>query len=1109
MRKLLYFLRQSVFVFIASLIVIAASVGAQAYDFTASDSHNNTIYYNINAATGTAEVTFKDASYNSYSGIVTIPSQVSNGNNVYSVTAVGDNAFRDCGQLSAVEIGENVETIGKRSFMNCSNLTLMTIAKSVTAIGDYAFAQCTNLYKVTFNNDEALEIGAGAFLRCNKLKTVKWDSSESLDGRGGLSSLGTNAFAHCSSLENILLPGPLLDMGITIFDGCTSLNNITVMRESPLPISGDPFSLTSSLVTISVPSSGEQGVTQALYENAIGWKDYSIQELPYSFIDSEGYTYLKTSSTSVALTGRSINANVVTVRNSITGYNDDTYYVTSIADEAFKNSTVKTLDTSNAFRLKSIGTESFAGCEQLTSITLVEGINHMGDRAFASCKALTAVKLPSTLSKVPFEAFEGCSSLVNLEILHGVLEISARAFANCSSLESFTLPRSVNHVETHAFYHDTSLEEVNVDPQSSYYASLEGVLFERKFGEGFDEGEIGEMGRLILYPMRKASVDFYIPYCVTSIDASALEGATMLKYLGVPETTNDFGEDCFKNTGIEYINYRNSEPSNEGTTGLTATLKSHATLLVPMGSTAAYNAQSQWQGFKAIVEQDYVYQDQHFTFDWNATNKITLIKVKEGAVDASGNLTIPSIVAISSYPYHIAKIVNTSTLQVANLVKKLTISADSLSVIEVTDDINPVALIANLKSISLSEGNPFFSVIGGNLYNYRGSEIYCYLRSNPQESFTMPSSLETILPWAFANNPYVKNITFSNRLFRMGRNAFNGSSSLEKVYNVKWVETIPDNAFANCSSLTYLDGGERINIIEKDAFLNCSNLRFMPFCHGVIKVVGDRAFKGCSSLEMAAFSSNLNSLGEEAFKNCSSLNKVFFTSELENFGNRVFQGCGSLSQMWLRNTSAPQAPNDIFDNQCLSGLTLYVPGASIADYSLQSPWSQAAHFNSSSFLDNGVDVNNDGVVNVLDLTLTISTMLGETDGEIIGNYDVNHDGTVTAADLTLIYDYILTGQGVTNSYKFVDNALLDVTNVISLTGPHQKIRALNTATSQYVTTGLLGYIDNPEVATLTTGTIAGAQCLEIVPVSAGYCTFVAIVHDGNEYFYRAFPLIIR
>ena len=156
-----------------------------------------------------------------------------------------------------------------------------------------------------------------------------------------------------------------------------------------------------------------------------------------------------------------------------------------------------------------------------------------------------------------------------------------------------------------------------------------------------------------------------------------------------------------------------------------------------------------------------------------------------------------------------------------------------------------------------------------------------------------------------------------------------------------------------------------------------------------------------------------------------------------------------------------------------------------------------------------VDVNNDGVVNVLDLTLTISTMLGETDDDLIGNFDVNHDGTVTAADLTLIYDYILTGQGVANSYKFVDNGLLDVTNNISLSGPHQKIRALNTSTGHYVATGLLGYIDNPEVATLTVGTINGAQCLEIVPVSAGYCTFVAIVCDGNEYFYRAYPLKIR
>ena len=121
------------------------------------------------------------------------------------------------------------------------------------------FNGCTALHDVYFDNDSPLEIGNGAFMGCSSLEKVEWESSNELEGRGGLTSLGTNAFARCLSLPNIMLPGNVQHLGITIFEGCSNLNSITVMREAPLLLQGDPFSLDASRVTINVPSSGTVG----------------------------------------------------------------------------------------------------------------------------------------------------------------------------------------------------------------------------------------------------------------------------------------------------------------------------------------------------------------------------------------------------------------------------------------------------------------------------------------------------------------------------------------------------------------------------------------------------------------------------------------------------------------------------------------------------------------------------------------------------------------------------------------------------------------------------------------------------------------------------------
>ena len=81
--------------------------------------------------------------------VVKIPSKVQFDDEIYSVTKIGEEAFR-----------------------GCANLTSIVIPNSVTEIGDYAFRYCTSLTSIEIPNS-VTEIGRRAFWVCSKLKTAR------------------------------------------------------------------------------------------------------------------------------------------------------------------------------------------------------------------------------------------------------------------------------------------------------------------------------------------------------------------------------------------------------------------------------------------------------------------------------------------------------------------------------------------------------------------------------------------------------------------------------------------------------------------------------------------------------------------------------------------------------------------------------------------------------------------------------------------------------------------------------------------------------------------------------------------------------------------------
>ena len=82
-----------------------------------------------------------------------------------SVTAIGDGAFSGCRKLTRAAIPIGVKSIGEEAFQDCVNLTDVMLPPTVTTIGKHAFKDCQALKLMTIPVS-VKSIGEGAFSGC-------------------------------------------------------------------------------------------------------------------------------------------------------------------------------------------------------------------------------------------------------------------------------------------------------------------------------------------------------------------------------------------------------------------------------------------------------------------------------------------------------------------------------------------------------------------------------------------------------------------------------------------------------------------------------------------------------------------------------------------------------------------------------------------------------------------------------------------------------------------------------------------------------------------------------------------------------------------------------
>ena len=462
----------------------------------------------------TAQVTWKPGGY---TGSIVIPETIEYENEVYTVTSIDQEAFKDDTGLTDVQIPGTVTLIGDHAFSGCTALSSIDIPEGVVTIESYAFQGCTALAKVSLPKS-VRSIGIGTFVGSSVLNSQpdgllyvdKW-----LCGRQNLTgdtieiANGTVGIADCAlqneNISSIKFPESLVIIGSNAFYNCKKLKEV-VFPDGLKCIEGSAF-WKSGLENISLPTSLEEVESGAFSETP--W----LNSQPNGLVYAGNWLLLYKSNYSEE------NLNI-----------DIKEGITHIADGGLSGLKASSLSLPQS--LKSIGKKAFYLCSGLTSIIIPNSVETIGEAAFYQCCDLASVKLPDQLKSIASQLFRECSKLESVVIPENVERVCEMAFNSCDKLQSVAFPASLKAIDYDAFNGCHKLQTIDLPEklQSIGSSAFENCI---SLSSIHFPDNLKTIGQRAFYGCSKLTTA-YIPNCVTTIGSEAYEYCESLSAVTVP-----------------------------------------------------------------------------------------------------------------------------------------------------------------------------------------------------------------------------------------------------------------------------------------------------------------------------------------------------------------------------------------------------------------------------------------------------------------------------------------------------------------------------------------------------------------------------------------------
>ena len=765
---------------------IASSLSAAAYDFESAG-----IYYNI-TGNNTVEVTYSDRDNNTYSGSISVPVTVTNNGTEYSVTTIGESAFKGSA-VTSVSMPEGIISIDYNAFKGCQNLESVTLPESLTTLGSYAFYSC------------------------KLLKTIKIPS--------GVTAIPSSCFYECSSLESVTIPEGVTTIGECAFQSC-NLNALT-LPESLEKIGIYAFNSNSSLKSVNIPAKVKTIGVQAF--SYCGLTDLVISEGVQTIGD---YVFVYNS-----LKNLTLPTTIKSIGNSTFCYNGLQSIICNAAtpptlgDKAFYGNIqeVKVPLASIAAYRKAYGWKDFSnyyGGEEI-----IDGVAYRIDDKGAYVQA--AYMTESEVSLAENVAFEGAQ--------YPLYKIADNAFAGNGSITLVTVPATVETIGSNAFkgvtYPIIKIKATTppvlasklpmfsaIVPPASVKAYKAANYWKEMtiIGEGKNDIEVTTSATVDLTEaiMTQAKIT---PASVTSIKVHG-----PLTNDDIINALNTNMRSCY---AIDLSDAEIEALPDEAFNGKIGLLE----ITLPAGLKAIGN--NAFNGCFAL------------------RNEVTIPAGVEtigsyafaGCRNAKFNPALPeTLTAIGDYAFQ-----NCANLYAVTLPASLqTIGAHAFEASNVQEAVLPAGLktigayafrhCSNITRVTLPDG---LTTLGEGAFQQCEALVTADLM-NPMDITSIPR-------YAFDGCSGLRNVYLPFFIEAVGDYAFRGCASLRQIQFVAPTKTIGAYAFSGCRSLKSLDlfKCENFTTIGSYAFSGCTSLKSLNLPKS-LETIGEYAFSGCQAISV-------------------------------------------------------------------------------------------------------------------------------------------------------------------------------------------------------------------------------------------------------------------
>lgn len=895
------------------------------------------IYYTFDSSKSTCTVTYKSSSsYNSYSGDIKIPTTVTYSGKTYTVTEIGNSAFRLSSGLTSVVIPNTVTKIGDYAFYDCSQLKCVRIEDGTTPL--------TMSYTSTFVNTpfETLYIGRDITFSGSvspfRYSTSSSSNSSVLSVEFGpkVTNIPKYLLSPFTSLKSLIIGAGILTIGSS---QCTPVKTIFLGNTVPT-------GYTNVDGTINYASSDNYPSTST---TTVAWKKYAQLS---SMFEVGGVKYVR----SAVRNCEAIDCNYDT-SSEIVNIGETIKYgnITMTVDYINPYTCVdnKYVKTCNITFGKNIGRYAFKGCTNIVDNAILKA-NVIEQYAFSESMNTTDVTLDVNANTIEKYAFNQTSNVISANIVAD--SIGEYAFRNSMWHNAATLTLNARVISQYSFYNTRALQNANVVvsegiAKGAFYESmsLSGISSTLKVKAPV----IGDFAFMKTKSLNEVTIE------ATTLKRSAFNGSAIIN-LEIPDCVETIGKSCFANNksmttveigaGITVIPdsvFYGCEELNE--IEIPTNIKSIDNFVF----VACYK----------LAKVNISDSDVELTLGGNYRNSTTNVKYnamfsscKLDEVYIGRNITYNTTSDYGYSPFYN----NTSLRKVVNTSREVDITENEFNG------------CTNLQEVQLDEG-----VLTLDDYAFNGCSSL--------SKIVLPNSIKTnIAKYCFAGCSSLKDVTIGTGIPVIDDFAFNGCSSLPHIEIPCNVDSINSSVFVGCTSLkTVVFKEENSNLfLGSNGYINSNptmhgstvqNLPmfkdcpldsvfigrmikynaqgkygFSPFCNNTSlrsvfvtdaeTAISDYEFYLCTNLKTIEMGDGVESIGYWSFSGCNTLDRVTFGTGMKTIGAEAFSDCTKVTEIYSNTATPPtcgtQALDDIDEFNCV----LYVPKGTSDAYSAAPQW---------------------------------------------------------------------------------------------------------------------------------------------------------------------------